>query len=335
MQVKALVDSGATATFISKRVVESNNLVTEQLANPFDVINVDGTPNRNGQITHTLRASLQIGSHMSNQNILITDIGRKDMIIGMTFLRRHNPEIDWAAGKWRFTRCPESCTPGARKNIRVTQEEANELELEDSDDDHMLDKHWTYDHEIPLMNWLDMEQPGITSVAEAVADHLEKGDEGFEDDEETTNWKQLVPKIYWKYGTVFSKAKSERMPMHKPYDHAIEFVEGTPLPRPAKLYPLSPKEKEALDAWLNEELRKGYIRKSKSPVAAPVFFVKKKDGSLRLVQDYQELNEITVKNHYPIPRISDLIDSLSKAKVFTKIDLQWGYNNVRIRKGDE
>ena len=335
VQVEALVDSGATATFVSKRVVESNNLVTEQLANPFDVINVDGTPNRNGQITHTLRASLQIGSHMSNQNILITDIGRKDMIIGMTFLRRHNPEIDWAAGKWRFTRCPESCTPGARKNIRVTQEEANELELEDSDDDHMLDKHWTYDHEIPLMNWLDMEQPGITSVAEAVADHLEKGDEGFEDDEETTNWKQLVPKIYWKYGTVFSKAKSERMPMHKPYDHAIEFMEGTPLPRPAKLYPLSPKEKEALDAWLNEELRKGYIRKSKSPVAAPVFFVKKKDGSLRLVQDYRKLNEITVKNRYPIPRISDLIDSLSKAKVFTKIDLRWGYNNVRIRKGDE
>ena len=85
----------------------------------------------------------------------------------------------------------------------------------------------------------------------------------------------------------------------KPYDHAINFEEEASLPKPAKLYPLSPKEKTSLDEWITEELQKGYIQKSKSPIAAPVFFVKKKHGTLRLVQDYWKLNAI--KNHYPIP----------------------------------
>ena len=125
------------------------------------------------------------------------------------------------------------------------------------------------------------------------------------------------------------------MPTRKPYDHAIEFEEGAKLPKPAKIYPLSPKERNSLDEWIDEELRKGYIRPSKSPIAAPFFFVKKHDGSLRPVMDYRALNEITVKNRYPIPQISDLIDNLSKASIFTKIDLRWGYNNVRIREGDE
>ena len=82
-------------------------------------------------------------------------------------------------------------------------------------------------------------------------------------------------------------------------------------------------------------MAKGYICISKSLTAAPVFFVKKKDGTLRLVQDYRALNPVTKKNKFPIPRISDLIDRLSKASIFTSLDLRWGYNNIRIRAGDE
>ena len=125
------------------------------------------------------------------------------------------------------------------------------------------------------------------------------------------------------------------MPLRKPYDHAIDFEEGAKLPKPAKVYPLSLAERNSLDSWIDEELRKGYIRPSTSPIAAPFFFVKKHDGSLWPVMDYRALNGITVKNQYPIPRIADLIESLSYASIFTKIDLRWGYNNVRIREGDE
>ena len=90
-----------------------------------------------------------------------------------------------------------------------------------------------------------------------------------------------------------------------------------------------------MDEWIDEMLGKGYIRESKSPAAAPVFFIKKKDGSLRLVVDYRKLNAITVKNRYPLPLTEELIRQLSKAKVFTALDLRWGYNNVRIRESDQ
>jgi len=74
-------------------------------------------------------------------------------------------------------------------------------------------------------------------------------------------------------------------------------------------------------------LRKGYIRPSKSPQISPVFFMLKKDGKKRMMQNYQYLNSWTIKNNYPLPPILDLIDNIGK-KVFTKIDLQWGCNNV-------
>ena len=70
-------------------------------------------------------------------------------------------------------------------------------------------------------------------------------------------------------------------------------------------------------------------------MASPFFFIKKKDGSLRPVQDYRKLNEMTVKNRYPLPLIQELLDKLKGARYFTKLDIRWGYNNVRIKEGDE
>lgn len=82
----------------------------------------------------------------------------------------------------------------------------------------------------------------------------------------------------------------------------------------------------------DEHLKKGYIRPSKSPMASPFFFVKKKDGKLRPVQDYRHLNSGTVKNEYPLPLVSELVDKLKGAKVFSKVDVRWGYNNIRIKE---
>jgi hypothetical protein len=101
------------------------------------------------------------------------------------------------------------------------------------------------------------------------------------------------------------------------------------------LHPLNPQEQKELDEFLKEQLETGRIRSSKSPMASPFFFVKKKDGKLRPVQDYRKLNEMTIKNRYPLPLISELIDQLTGAKYFSKMDVQWGYNNIRIKNGDE
>jgi hypothetical protein len=86
---------------------------------------------------------------------------------------------------------------------------------------------------------------------------------------------------------------------------------------------------------LTEALTTGRVRQSKSPLGAPVFFIKKKDGKLHFVQDYRALNTITQKNQYPLPLIDDLIHRLKGVQYFTKLDVRWGYNNVRIREGDE
>ena len=102
-----------------------------------------------------------------------------------------------------------------------------------------------------------------------------------------------------------------------------------------KVYPLNVKEQEKLDKFLEEHLKSGWIRPSKSPCTAPFFFVKKKDGSLRPVQDYWWLNKATIKKKYPLPLIQELIDKVQEAKYFTKLNIRWRYNNVRIREGDE
>ena len=122
--------------------------------------------------------------------------------------------------------------------------------------------------------------------------------------------------------------------MRKAWDHAIDLREEF-VPKKGKIYPLSRVKREKVQEFVKDQLRKGYIRPSKSPQMSPVFFVPKKDGKKRMVQDYRYLNSWTVKNNYLLPLISDLIDSIGKKKVFTKMDLRWGYNNIRIKEGDE
>ena len=94
-------------------------------------------------------------------------------------------------------------------------------------------------------------------------------------------------------------------------------------------------EREEVREFVKEQLRKGYIWLFKSPQTAPVFFVGKKDGKKRMVQDYWYLNEGIIKNNYPFPLISDVLENIGTKKLFTKMDLRWGYNNVRIKEGDE
>jgi len=133
---------------------------------------------------------------------------------------------------------------------------------------------------------------------------------------------------------VFAKEDFDILPEHRQWDHTIELVPGSE-PKSLKVYPLSLVEQKKLDSFLEENLCTGRIRPSKSPIAAPVFFIKKKDGSLWLVQDYRALNSMTVKNKYPLLLISKLVLQLCGARYFTKLDIHWGFNNVRIKPGDE
>ena len=126
---------------------------------------------------------------------------------------------------------------------------------------------------------------------------------------------------YHKYKDVFDKKDFDQLPERRIWDHVIELTPDFK-PIDCKIYPLSPKEQPALQEFIEENLRTGRIRPSKSPNALPFFFGMKPDGSgLRLIQDYRKLNKFTVKNQYPLPLIGEIIDKLKGAKYFTKLDV--------------
>ena len=143
---------------------------------------------------------------------------------------------------------------------------------------------------------------------------------------------EKIPTKYHCHLSVFSEEASHRFPEPCIWDHAIELKPGAPSSIPGRVYQLTQDEQKA---FVQEQQAKGYIHPSKSPYTAPFFFIKKKDGKLQPVQDYQHLNEWTIKNCYPLPLISELIACVQNAKKFTKVDIRWGYNNVHIKKGDE
>jgi hypothetical protein len=144
---------------------------------------------------------------------------------------------------------------------------------------------------------------------------------------EGARWEKVFPEL-------FSDERGAALPAHAPYDHKIELVEDAK-PFWGPVYQLSELEKTTLKDYLRDMLEQGKIRPSRSPFGAPILFVKKKNGELRLCVDYRGLNKITIKNRYPLPLMSQLREQIGKSKIFTSLDLRNGYNLIRIAKGDE
>ena len=134
---------------------------------------------------------------------------------------------------------------------------------------------------------------------------------------------------------VFSEKASEQFPGKWRWDHAIDLKPDAPTFIDCRVYPLALKEKKEQQKFLEGNLRLNWIRRSNSPYASGFFFIKKKDGKFRPVQDYRNLNKWTIPNKYPLPLISELIHDLADKRLFSKFDVWWGYNNVRIKEGDE
>ena len=144
---------------------------------------------------------------------------------------------------------------------------------------------------------------------------------------------QIVPPEYHEFLDIFDEKWASQFPDRQSWDHKIGLKPGFE-PKSFKNYNLTPVEQEELDKFMKENLEKSYIQKSESPMASPCF-VKKKDGKLWLCQDYRFLNDWTIKNAYPLPLISEIMDKLKDAKYFTKLDVWWGYNNIQIQEGNE
>src|SRR5258708_9203890 len=143
-----------------------------------------------------------------------------------------------------------------------------------------------------------------------------------------------IPAEYHKFHEVFSGTKANTLPPHRPYDLQISLEEGAK-PFHGPIYSLSPPELAALREFLEEHTQNGFIRPTKSPWGAPVLFVKKKDGSLRLCVNFRALNKVTEKDCYPLPLITDLLNAPGPARIYLKINLKHAYHLVCIAEGDE
>ena len=178
------------------------------------------------------------------------------------------------------------------------------------------------------------QKKGKTVEVRKVVEEWEIWDEEKEAAKSEAEAKKLVPEKFHEWIKMFGKKQSERMLTRKLWDHVIDVKEEF-VPRKGKVYPLSREMREEVREFVKKQLKKGYIWPSKSPQTVLVFFVGKKDGKKRMVQDYRYLNEWMVKNNYPLPLISDVLENIGTKKLFTKMDLRWGYNNIRIKEGDE
>ena len=135
-----------------------------------------------------------------------------------------------------------------------------------------------------------------------------------------TNPKNLLEYI-WPFTYLFNKKKFEKLLERQKWDHKINLMDEASKELNAKAYVMTLKEEEALNQWLDEQLKAGLIVESKSRYAALCFYIPKKDSSLQLVQDYQKLNQVTIKNKMLLPLIGKVIDKLKEAKYFNKLDL--------------
>jgi hypothetical protein len=183
--------------------------------------------------------------------------------------------------------------------------EVNDFTIEE--DDHVFT---AVVHPVDLHHFVRASSTVSGRLAEAFAKNSEP--KGFED---------IVPTSLHSYADVFSETAFDSLPERHKWDHAIE-LECEPSPGFRKVYLMTLTEQTEMDTFLEEALATGHIRQSKSPLGAPVFFIKKKDGKLRFIQDYRALNAITRKNQYPLPLINDLIHRLKDACYFTKLDVR-------------
>jgi hypothetical protein len=315
VKTAAMVDSGATVLFLDKKFADSQKMWQEPLEQPIHLFNIDGTLNEASSITHQVSLYLHVGDKEENHNFYVTQITPERVILGLPWLRHHNPSINWQTGTMHLSASQE-VTPEPLEvevmNIRVNRMECCLLLKEKVVN--------TIQDEVFCMAGFTYSQK-ITEKA-----NIAKGKKTFE---------EMVPAPYRDFAKVFSEEESQHLPEHQPWDHTIDLEPDAVMRWKIKSYPMLPNEQEELDKFLKEHVAKGYLVPSKSPMASPVFFIKKKDGKLRLVQDYRQLNKITIKNRYPLPLAANIVNCLTKARYFMKFNVRWGYHNIRIKEGDE
>jgi len=268
----ALIDSGATENFMNLGYAKYLQLPIKRLEEPRSLFNVDGTTNKSGSLQFYTDLQVQTGSQRTNLRFFLTDLGDNKAILGYPWFAAVQPRIDWKRGWVDHSQLPIIFRAPNTTKARFIPRQINRPNTRHTD------RYF---------------------IGRIIIDPIER-----------TNPPELdkIPNQYRQYSRVFSEEASHEFPPSRLWDHAIELKPGAPASLPGKLIPLSQPELAELRKFVKEHLGRGTIRPSKSPYTASFFFIKKKDGKLRPIQDYRPINNWTIKNKYPLPLIPQLVD---------------------------
>nr|XP_043639728.1 uncharacterized protein LOC122610835 [Erigeron canadensis] len=290
--VFVLFNSGADKSFISLEFKSRINIATIPMKETYIVEYANGQ--KYVARDHLVDCSLTLSGKTFKIDLIPIELGSFDVIVGMDWLSRVRADIGCYE---KVVRIP---LPNDETLIMQGDKSGKELILVSA---------------IKANRYLQKEYPTFLAL---VVERKPKGKDI-----------QDIP-IVKDFPEVFSEDLTG-LPPHRPVEFGIDLVPGA-APVAKAPYRLAPSEMQELSEQLQELLAKGLIHPSSSPWGAPILFVKKKDGSMRMCIDYRELNKLTVKNRYPLPRIDDLFDQLEGASHFSKIDLRSGYHQLRVRE---
>eukprot|EP00253_Pinus_taeda_P012699 PITA_12699 len=296
LSVSVLIDPGATLSYISPKLVEQCKLQPEKFRNPWLVQLATGTKRR--VMAKVKSYPITVAGQPVVVDLNILPLGSYDVLIGMDWLEKH----------WALVNCKT-------KMIRYKDDAGIEQEMQG------------------IKRPVQIRPITASQLAKCIQNRCQVYaiQVGYAETKNKGNPLEHLP-IIKEFTDVFPE-EVPRLPPKRDIDFTIELIPGA-APVLRAPYRMSVPELTELKMQLQELLEKNYIRPSVSPWGAPVLFVRKKDGTLRMCIDYWQLNKLTIKNKHPLPRIDELFDQVKGATVFSKIDLRSGYHQIRIKDED-
>ena len=352
----SLVDSGATFEFINADYVRCTSTPTFKLAKPVILEVADGT--EADRITEAAQVWVRHGKHFAQIFCYVTKIPAFDLILGMNWLKQHNPSPNFTNNTLTFDsiycvmNClhnSEPCTIGKKGHIPNPKLTTN-FDIQKVSARAMIAMarnpinqiSWIYPHQFETA----ADEPGgdeeLGHIAEKIcagkvtpADFDKFYEKLYRTPRTIDEIKAILPEKYHNWAHLFDPREAQKLPPRRPgVDHEIHLVDPNKMPK-RRLYGLTREETRAIKAYIDEMLGKGFIRPSTSPFAAPLLVATKPGGGIRICVDYRELNEHTIKNRNVPPSIRDTIAQLSKARIMTVLDVIAAFNNIRIADGHE
>ena len=349
----ALVDSGAACCFISRAFVSRNNIEILEGGNYTITLADKSVASTNEMVMLTLEIC---AVKFTMSAIVMDELATGDIILGINFLKSFNPTIDWneltmSLDLRNYTSAvthdmsPSDIVLASFTLVSPSSSMSRSLESDLGTDTSSIQKI-----SVSQMKKL-LKDPNNTILCsirllsaspsssnsniplqsvQIMSGHNSKYDQ-LNDSTSEPSYNEHERQIHDEFRDVFDMPKC--LPPPREHDHAIDLIPGSQPPSKPP-YRLASTELDELRKQLDKLLEYGFIRASRSPYGAPMLFVKKKDGTLRMCIDYRQLNGITIKNKYPLPRVDELLNRVGGARYFTKIDLQSGYHQIRMKESD-